>query len=194
MKSYIFPSIISVGLHGAAIVSGISLMSLPDVAVREAPSAIEIAIVGSQECMQTAPQLKEEKKQSALAEECAQEASCDIQKGSHLVPDMQQGYVVEENSEIGAQKDSCEAEILINVPPIYPHTARKRGEEGMVVLAIAIARDGRVNSVTIDRSSGSVLLDNAASRAVWKWQFVPAQQNGKNIPSCRKIPIVFKLK
>lgn len=44
----------------------------------------------------------------------------------------------------------------------YPETARRDGIYGSVRLTISISADGRIESVAIDRSSGSKILDEAA--------------------------------
>lgn len=45
----------------------------------------------------------------------------------------------------------------------YPERARARGQEGTVVVRFSLARDGRVNDVSVLHGSGSELLDNAAA-------------------------------
>ena len=54
----------------------------------------------------------------------------------------------------------------------YPETAREMGEEGVVGVAFTLARDGRVLSVAIPRSSGVPALD-AAVRAMLEGERLP---------------------
>jgi protein TonB len=49
---------------------------------------------------------------------------------------------------------------------VYPYEARRRGEEGSVLLRFTADRDGRVSDVSLVRSAGSPTLDNAAQAAV----------------------------
>lgn len=77
--------------------------------------------------------------------------------------------------------------------PRYPRLARKRGLEGQVVLRVEIGRDGLVEGLQIERSSGSDLLDQAARNAVQRWQFVPARQNGSTVASFVRVPVDFVL-
>lgn len=49
----------------------------------------------------------------------------------------------------------------------YPDEARRRGEEGRVVIRFTVNRDGRVLDVALVSSSGSELLDEAA-RAMFR--------------------------
>jgi periplasmic protein TonB len=48
----------------------------------------------------------------------------------------------------------------------YPEQARKQGLSGSLVLDVALNRDGTINEITIRRSSGEKLLDDAAIRIV----------------------------
>jgi periplasmic protein TonB len=48
----------------------------------------------------------------------------------------------------------------------YPEQARKQGLSGSLVLDVALNRDGTINDITIRRSSGEKLLDDAAIRIV----------------------------
>lgn len=56
----------------------------------------------------------------------------------------------------------------------YPRMARLSGDQGKVVLIVAIASTGSPpRSVRVESSSGSALLDGAAQDAVSKWRFPP---------------------
>ncbi|MCB1800590.1 MAG: energy transducer TonB [Gammaproteobacteria bacterium] len=48
----------------------------------------------------------------------------------------------------------------------YPRASRRRGEQGTVVVAFVIQRDGRLVDVTIKQSSGTGRLDEAALKTV----------------------------
>lgn len=60
-------------------------------------------------------------------------------------------------------------------PPHYPLLARRRGQEGTVVLEIKVKKEGDPLEVSIVRSSGYDLLDHAAQSAVMRWRFRPLQ-------------------
>lgn len=81
-----------------------------------------------------------------------------------------------------------------NPIPAYPFEARRRGWEGTVVLMVEILESGRPERVTIKHSSGHSVLDEAASGAVGRWTFIPAQQDGKPMRSVAEVPIVFSLR
>lgn len=80
-----------------------------------------------------------------------------------------------------------------NPIPRYPETAREQGWEGVVLLSIAVAADGRAESVRISQSSGHGLLDAAAVDAVRRWRFEPARRAGVPIPGTATVPIRFRL-
>ncbi|MGH7122465.1 MAG: energy transducer TonB [Acetobacteraceae bacterium] len=81
-----------------------------------------------------------------------------------------------------------------NVPPAYPQRAVRAGEQGSVLLRVHIAADGSAAKVDIFRSSGYLLLDRAAQRAVGHWHFVPAREKGGvTVPSTMLLRIRFRL-
>ena len=82
----------------------------------------------------------------------------------------------------------------LNSPPTYPGLARKRGQEGKVVLQVLVNKEGRVDDLKIDVSSGFRLLDRAAEKAVRKWHFEPARKGEEKMPMWVRVPVSFKLK
>lgn len=81
----------------------------------------------------------------------------------------------------------------LNVPPPYPRLARKRGQEGTVVLQVLVNRQGRVDDLKIEVSSNFSMLDRAAVKAVQKWSFEPGMQGKERIAMWVKVPVTFKL-
>jgi TonB family protein len=49
---------------------------------------------------------------------------------------------------------------------VYPQMARRRNVEGVVGVSFEIERNGGITAITVDRSSGSSILDNAAMSLV----------------------------
>lgn len=82
---------------------------------------------------------------------------------------------------------------LSNAPPRYPHLARRRGQEGRVVLRVEVSADGEAAAVRIQRSSGHRLLDAAAIEAVRGWRFLPAKRAGTSVAGVLDVPVSFKL-
>lgn len=82
---------------------------------------------------------------------------------------------------------------LDNPKPVYPSAARRRGMQGVVLLQVKVSDKGSVAGIHIMRSSGFQVLDIAATNSVKQWQFMPAQQNDKNVASTVQVPIRFIL-
>ena len=78
-------------------------------------------------------------------------------------------------------------------PPVYPELARRRGEQGRVLVRVSVGADGAPLSVGIGQSSGHASLDQAALSAVRQWRFVPATQAGRPVPAAAEVPIQFHL-
>ncbi|MCB1824382.1 MAG: energy transducer TonB [Candidatus Competibacteraceae bacterium] len=77
-----------------------------------------------------------------------------------------------------------------NPSPRYPSLARRRGEEGQVLLQLTVNAAGRVEAVSVARSSGYELLDQAAQRTVARWRFQPPRAERM----VARIPITFRLR
>lgn len=81
----------------------------------------------------------------------------------------------------------------LNTPPTYPRLARKRGQEGTVTLQILVNREGGIDKLEIETSSGFGLLDRSAVSAVKKWQFEPGRQGEERVAMWVRVPVIFKL-
>ena len=68
-------------------------------------------------------------------------------------------------------------------PPVYPEIARRRGQQGRVVLHVNVSAEGMPVAVTVAESSGYASLDTAALAAVQQWRFVPATRGGTPVPA-----------
>ena len=80
-----------------------------------------------------------------------------------------------------------------NSKPIYPLIARRRGEEGTVLLNVRVTATGKASRVEIKESSGFPILDTAALEGVRRWKFEPARTNSACVESEIEVPIRFKL-
>lgn len=78
-------------------------------------------------------------------------------------------------------------------PPTYPPVARRRNEEGVVVLRALVSPGGSTQRIEIWRSSGFYRLDDAARTAVEGWNFEPARKAGLAVASWVQVPIRFQL-
>lgn len=86
-----------------------------------------------------------------------------------------------------------DAAYLNNPRPAYPLAARRRGDQGTVLIRVLVSADGLAARVDLEKTSGHPSLDEAALSAVKSWRFVPARQGGQAIESPYVVPVVFKL-
>ncbi len=84
-------------------------------------------------------------------------------------------------------------QVLSAPSPHYPESCRKAGIQGVTIVGLTISSDGTVSSAWVAGSSGNGTLDQAAVDAVYRWQFVPAKQNGVAITCNSQVPITFEL-
>jgi protein TonB len=83
---------------------------------------------------------------------------------------------------------------LMSPAPPYPPQAVRDGLTGIVELEILVGVDGRPVEVTIVRSSGHRMLDQAARRVVMtRWTFRPAMRDGQAVQAIGRVPIEFVL-
>ena len=81
----------------------------------------------------------------------------------------------------------------VNPPPKYPRLARRRGYEGLVVLMVTVNPSGSPAAVRLLSSSGYLLLDKAAIKAIGKWRFQPGTVDGVPRQMTVKVPVRFRL-
>ncbi len=71
--------------------------------------------------------------------------------------------------------------------------SKRRREEGEVRVAVTVGPDGRPLRVSLAKSSGHPLLDQAAVDAVRTWTFEPARASGVAVTSEVVVPVRFSL-
>ena len=64
----------------------------------------------------------------------------------------------------------------------YPEEAQKAKTTGSGVYELRIDKAGKISAVAIVKSSGSAVLDNAATTAFKKWRFKPGVFQSVRIP------------
>ncbi len=82
---------------------------------------------------------------------------------------------------------------LKNPEPIYPESARRRHQEGLVLLVVKVTAQGHAGSVEIKKSSGFSALDDAAMEAVRDWDLNPLRIGALAFESEIVVPVHFKL-
>lgn len=95
-----------------------------------------------------------------------------------------------QKAEIGVR---AEPNYRKNPEPPYPLAARRRREQGLVMLTAKVTAQGRATKVEIKQSSGHPLLDEAALNAVRDWEFQPARVGATAMESEIEVPVRFKL-
>jgi len=80
-----------------------------------------------------------------------------------------------------------------NRAPVYPEIARRRGEQGRVMLRVDVSASGAPVAVQVVGTSGYPVLDAAAESAVRGWRFVPATEAGRPVAAAAEVPINFQL-
>jgi len=81
-----------------------------------------------------------------------------------------------------------------NPIPRYPRRARQQGIEGRVVLRVRVDAAGRPSVISVLKSSGHAILDNAAAETFRDWRFKPALKSGIAVAAAIDIPISFRLR
>ncbi len=76
----------------------------------------------------------------------------------------------------------------------YPETLKKNRTEGMVIIAFTVSDTGKIENITVEKSSEHDAFDQEALRLVklmpnWK----PGIKDGKEVPVEMKLPFAFKL-
>lgn len=86
---------------------------------------------------------------------------------------------------------TANAAYLNNPKPEYPAAAARQGWGGTVTLRVHVLADGSVESVSVKKSSGRKVLDDAALSAVRKWTFVPSKRGSTPVDGWATVPIIF---
>lgn len=79
------------------------------------------------------------------------------------------------------------------VIPQYPEQAKRRNQQGTVVLLLTVETTGHISNASIARSSGYTLLDQSAQKAARQWELYPFTSNGTPIRRTISVPYQFSL-
>ena len=86
-----------------------------------------------------------------------------------------------------------QANLIHEVRPDYPESARQSGIEGTISLEAIIGKDGTVVSHRVLSSLADTSLAKSASEAVKQWRYQPTLLNGEPIEVVTTITINFRL-
>lgn len=84
-------------------------------------------------------------------------------------------------------------EFLSRPPKIYPQEAKDRRWEGEALVGIVISDKGYVVMARIHRTSGHLILDNAAVKYARGLRFLPARRLGFAVSATVILPVEYKL-
>jgi protein TonB len=84
-----------------------------------------------------------------------------------------------------------EAKLLSRVEPVYPAAAKQSHIQGTVKVNVTIGADGVPRSLNC--VSGNPHLCQAASDAIRKWRYAPAETNGQPVEAQTSVSLVFQL-
>jgi TonB family protein len=92
---------------------------------------------------------------------------------------------------VNLPEDLSRGLVLDRVQPSYPEQALKAGLQGAVVLQAWIGKDGSIRDLKL--INGSLLLGQAAVRAVKQWRYKPYLQNGVAVEAETYVTVNFRL-
>ena len=84
---------------------------------------------------------------------------------------------------------------VVSIPqPIYPKEARRRGEQGTVLLEVEVKADGSIGEIKILQHPGYESLVKEAIDAIKRARIDPATEDGRPIASTVRVPFNFVLR
>jgi len=92
---------------------------------------------------------------------------------------------------VSLSEDLSQALLLQRVPPSYPEQALKAGLQGAVILQAWIGKDGNIRDLKL--VDGSLLLGQAAVKAVKQWRYKPYLRNGIAVEAETYVTVNFRL-
>jgi TonB family protein len=92
---------------------------------------------------------------------------------------------------VSLSEDLSQGLLLQKVPPSYPEQALKAGLQGAVVLQAWIGKDGSIRDLKL--IDGSLLLGQAAVKAVKQWRYKPYLRNGVAVEAETYVTVNFRL-
>jgi len=96
-----------------------------------------------------------------------------------------------------AEPMTLQMDLAVNCPhrpaPLYPKSARRLRESGMVMLKVWLSAKGEVERAQIVQSSGYSRLDQAAQATVNRWRCNSPTRNGEPVAAVALQPFYFNL-
>jgi TonB family protein len=108
-------------------------------------------------------------------------------------PDVSAESRTAHNESMGALGTDSAIGVLSRVEPDYPRAAVERRAQGTTTVAFLVDANGHPGTVRVLHSSGDAQLDEAAVRAVQKWEFKAAMSNSQVVPRWGRLDFNFNL-
>ncbi len=86
---------------------------------------------------------------------------------------------------------SVDIESRFRNPPRYPKAAIDENRSGRTVVLVTVDEQGMPTGFSIDQSSGSADIDEAALTAARRWRYRPAIRDGRPQPGEVRVPLNF---
>ena len=99
-------------------------------------------------------------------------------------------YIAAEEQRVSAMS---ELSLVKRVSPRIPKSALTRGQSGWVDIFFTVTPEGETTDISIRASEPGELFDNAAIRAVEKWEFEPFEYRGQLISKRVGTKLVFNV-
>ena len=138
--------------------------------------------------------LKQQQAQAALVRQQQDQAAALKQQQAQAAAQKQQAVALkQQQAQQTTQSLNREAQIVRQVPPQYPLSAARDGEQGWVDVEFTVSADGSVTNAHVTDAQPRRVFDRAALEAVNRWQFKPALINGIPTAVVLKRRVEFKL-
>jgi TonB family protein len=83
--------------------------------------------------------------------------------------------------------------VIKSFPPQFPRQAKRDKLQGVVVLKFTVTKNGEVTEISVNESMPKNVFDESAIKALKKYKFKPATENGEPVDCILRLPIVFSL-
>lgn len=183
----------AMGQRGTEPVS-IELVSAGPPAPPEAAPEARIAEQKKEEFVQPSRKETPKKARPRKVEQPPIQQTNPISSPSQTISGTAPGQSTSNGSALGEAKSIGAPDYLVNPPPPYPLSARRRKQEGLVLLLVHITSQGSVTELNLKASSGIDSLDNAALEAVKRWKFRPSTIAGMPVADVVEVPVRFSIK
>jgi periplasmic protein TonB len=83
--------------------------------------------------------------------------------------------------------------LIKRIEPDYPHMAKRRKIQGVIVANLLVDDRGRVREVKIVRADPKGIFENSVKKALFKWQFEPGVSAGQTTTAWVRQTVLFRL-